>query len=363
MSSILVLGAAYGSLMATKLAMAGHDARLVCSRSTAELINREGTRVRFPFKARPGAVEVRSRDLPGTIDAAAPDDVDPADFDLTVLAMQEWQYGEASVQRLMHRIAAARVPCLAIMNMPPPPFLERLPGIDPDLLRDCYADREPWRGFDPALVTLASPDPQAFRPPDEAKNVLVVGLATNFKAAPFDDANATGLLQRLSADIEDARLAVAGEQLDFPVKLKVHDTLFMPLAKWPMLITGNYRCIRSDGMISIRDAVHADVERSRHLYEWVMDLCCRLGADRADLVPFDKYARAATSLEKPSSAARSLFAGAPHIERVDSLVQQIASQMRFPNVECQDIVDLVDRRLRQNRIALGTAASYAERVA
>jgi hypothetical protein len=44
-------------------------------------------------------------------------------------------------------------------------------------------------------------------------------------------------------------------------------------------------------------------------------------------------------------------------------VQQIASQMRFPNVECQDIVDLVDRRLRQNRIALGTAASYAERVA
>ena len=47
MSSILVLGASYGSLLATKLAMAGHNACLVCTAPTAELIDREGTRVRF----------------------------------------------------------------------------------------------------------------------------------------------------------------------------------------------------------------------------------------------------------------------------------------------------------------------------
>jgi hypothetical protein len=35
-----------------------------------------------------------------------------------------------------------------------------------------------------------------------------------------------------------------GGPLEIPVKLKVHDSLFVPLAKWPMLMTGNYRCIR-----------------------------------------------------------------------------------------------------------------------
>ena len=35
----------------------------------------------------------------------------------------------------------------------------------------------------PKLMTLASPDPQAFRPPEEPMNVLQVALPTNFKVA------------------------------------------------------------------------------------------------------------------------------------------------------------------------------------
>jgi hypothetical protein len=349
MSNILILGASYGSLLATKLAMAGHRVRLVCSRPTAELINREVTVVRFPLKAPGGTLEVRSRELPGVIDAAPPDEIDPASFELAVLAMQEAQYGEDAVRRLMQRIASARVPCLAVMNMPPPPYLRRLPRIRPELLDDCYAAADVWRAFDPALVTLASPDPQAFRPADEGKNVLVVGLPTNFKAAVFEDAKATALLRRLASGIErDANL---------PVKLKVHESVFVPLAKWPMLVTGNYRCIQSDGMIPIRQAVHGDIERSRAVYEWAVELCCRLGAAPADLVPFDKYAQAAASLGKPSSAARALFAGAMDIERVDRLVHSIAVQLQFVNDECRSIVALVDARLQGNRAVLEAEAA------
>ena len=350
MSTILVLGASYGSLLATKLAMAGHRVRLVCSGPTAQLINREGTVVRFPLKSG-GTREVRSVDLPGEIDARTPDEIEPAGFELVVLAMQEAQYAEESVRRLMLRIAAVRVPCLAIMNMPPPPFLRRIPGIDPGLLWDCYAAPDLWRGFDPALVTLASPDPQAFRPADEGKNVLVVGLPTNFKAAVFGDAHATALLRRLALDIE--------RDADVPVKLKVHDSVFVPLAKWPMLVTGNYRCVQPDAMVSIRDAVHGDLDRSRHIYEWAMDLCCRLGAAREDLVPFEKYAHAAASLQKPSSAARALFGGALHIERVDRLVHSVAVQLQHVNEECHRIVRLVDERLRANRMALETEEEAA----
>jgi hypothetical protein len=91
------------------------------------------------------------------------------------------------------------------------------------------------------------------------------------------------------------------------VKLKVHDSVFVPLAKWPMLIAGNYRCIRKTNMISIKDAVHADLGKSRAIYDWVRQLCKRLGAEDADMVPFEKYAKAAEGLTKPPSAARELF--------------------------------------------------------
>jgi hypothetical protein len=343
MSTILILGASYGSLLATKLAMAGHRVRLVCSRPTAQLINREGTIVRFPQKGSADLLEIRSHDLPGVIDAAMPEEIEPAGFELAVLAMQEAQYADDAVRRLMQRIAAVRLPCLAIMNMPPPPYLRRLPRIDADLLDDCYAAAHVWRSFDPALVTLASPDPQAFRPADEGKNVLVVGLPTNFKAAVFDDPQATALLRRLASDIE--------RDGTVPVKLKVHDSVFVPLAKWPMLVTGNYRCIQPDGMQPIRQAVHGDIERSRAIYEWVVDLCCRLGAAREDLVPFEKYANAAASLGKPSSAARALFGGAVNIERVDRLVHEIAGQLQIVNEECRGIVGLIDARLQDNRAA------------
>src|SRR4051812_33870554 len=165
--------------------MAGPRVSLVCTRPTAELIGREGTVVRFPIRGREAPVDVASKDLPGSLTATTPDEADPNAFDLVVLAMQEAQYGAPGVKELMGRVARAGVPSLAIMNMPPLPYLERIPGLTTESLEPCYTDPRVWDGFDPALTTLASPDPQAFRPPDRPKNVLQVGLPTNFKAARF----------------------------------------------------------------------------------------------------------------------------------------------------------------------------------
>jgi hypothetical protein len=280
-----------------------------------------------------------------------PDAADPRDFHLVVLAMQEAQYGAPGVRDLMGRIAKARVPCLAIMNMPPLAYLRRVPGLRTEGLEPCYADPSVWDAFDSELMTLASPDPQAFRPPDQPKNVLQVGLPTNFKAARFGGEEPTALLRRLETDIEQTRFGAGGEPLEIPVKLKVHESLFVPLAKWPMLITGNYRCIRQDVMISIRDAVHADIEKSREIYDSVVQLCIGLGADATDLVPFEKYAQAAEGLVKPSSAARALFGGAEHIERVDCLIRKIAHQQGIQSQTLDEIVALVDERLKANRAA------------
>src|SRR5260370_37019467 len=105
----------------------------------------------------------------------------------------------------MSRVAKAGVPCLAIRNMPPLPYLKRIPALDTRALEPCYTDPKVWDGFDPALPTLASPDPQAFRPADRRKNVLQVGLPTNFKAARFDADGPTAILRALESDIEAAR--------------------------------------------------------------------------------------------------------------------------------------------------------------
>src|SRR5262245_47056566 len=289
MYNVLVLGASYGSLFGTKLLMAGHRVTLVCTRPTADLINREGTVVRMPIKGR-DPVEIVSTRLPGALTAATPDAVDPGGFDLIVLGMQEAQYGSPGVRELMDRVARSRKPCLAIMNMPPLSYLKRIPALSTDTLAACYADPGVWDGFDPAMITLASPDPQAFRPPDQPKNVLQVGLPTNFKAARFEAAEPTALLRELESDIESARFDAGGGPIEIPVKLKVHDSVFVPLAKWPMLMTGNYRCIRRDDMIPIKDAVHANIDKSREIYNWVWKLCAGLGAEDEDMVPFDKYA-------------------------------------------------------------------------
>ncbi len=347
----LIMGASYGSLLATKLLLAGHTVKLVCLPTEAKLINKEGTRVRLPVKGRDGLVEVDSRKLPGALSAATPDAVSPSDYDLIVLAMQEPQYRSPGVRELLAAVAQAKVPCMSLMNMPPLPYLARIPGLDVEGLKQCYTDPTVWDGFDPKLMTLCSPDPQAFRPPDEELNVLQVSLPTNFKVARFDADEHTAILRQMQADIAAVRYNDGSGAVELPVKLKVHDSVFVPLAKWSMLLTGNYRCVQQDEMRAIRDAVHSDLDRSRSVYDWVGEVCRKLGASGEDQVPFVKYANAANGLLKPSSAARALLAGVPNIERADWLVKTIAAQQGMKSEFVDETVALVDAWLERNRQA------------
>jgi hypothetical protein len=271
--------------------------------------------------------------------------------------MQEPQYRSPGVRELIDAVAKAKVPCMSIMNMPPLTYLARIPGVSVNACRACYTDPAVWDGFDPNLMTLCSPDPQAFRPPEEKINVLQVRLPTNFKSARFPSEAHTKILKDLERDVE----AVRYEGMELPVKLKVHESVFVPLAKWAMLMAGNYRCITKDGMIPIKQAVHADLEASRAVYNWVVKLCTSLGANEKDLVPFEKYAAAAQGLANPSSAARALFGGAPNIERVDRLVQTVAAQKGMRNPVIDEVVALVDARLELNRRASQAAVSQGAR--
>ena len=346
---ILILGASYGSLLASKLLFAGHEVKLVCLPAEADLINAEGFRVRMPIRGRAQPVEIDSRKLPGKVSAGGTGDVNPADYDLVGLAMQEPQYRSPGVRELLSAVARSRVPCMSIMNMPPLPYLKRIPGLDASALKAAYTDASVWDEFDPGLLTLCSPDPQAIRPPEEKVNVLQVTLPTNFKVARFDAPKYNEMLRELERDVDAVRFQAPEGPIELPVKLRVSDSIFVPLAKWSMLLAGNYRCITADGMRTAQEAVHTDIEESRSVYNFVYDVCLRLGARDEDLVPFEKYAAAAQSLSRPASAARALQNGAQYIERADKLVQLVARQLGLRHPVIDRIVDLVDTRLHANR--------------
>ena len=127
--------------------------------------------------------------------------------------------------------------------------------------------------------------------------------------------------------------------------------VFVPLAKWSMLLAGNYRCMETQGIRSIRAAVHSDLAASRDIYDWVGSVLRAIGANDADIVPFDTYANAALNLTAPSSIARALANGATEVERLDLLVQTIAASkgMRHPSVNA--ITEYVDVCLSRHREA------------
>ena len=186
----------------------------------------------------------------------------------------------------MIEIAEAKLPCLSIMNMPPLPYLKRIPALANAKLDAAYTNAEVWARFEPGWLSLCSPDPQAFRPPEEPANVLHVGLPTNFKAATFEDEKHNALLRELEADIDAVKL----DGLDVPVKLKVFNSLFV-LAKWSMLLTGNYRCVtpHDPPVESATLFSHSNLKLSQSIYDHVDAIAQRLGANPADQVPFAKY--------------------------------------------------------------------------
>ncbi len=343
---ILILGASYGSLFATKCLMAGHDVTMVCRAPTADLINARGTEVRIKLKGEDTHRAILSTVLPGRLDARTPEDVDPAGYHLVVLAMQEPQYLNHTIRMLLTRIAMAQIPCLSLMNMPPLPYLKRIAAIDAAATEATFAMPSVWDRFDPDVMTLCSPDPQAVRPAGLPANILQVNLATNFKAARLAAPAHNQILTTLANDIDAVRL----DGLDVPVKLRVHNSLYVPFSKWPMLMTGNYRCVTVSAPISIREAVHADIGLSRDIYAAVESIVLKIGGKPEDLVPFDKYAAAAERLTNQSSVARAIVMGVPFVERVDKLVQLIGRQYGIANPAIDYTVSVINAKLDRNRL-------------
>ncbi|GAA0280742.1 hypothetical protein GCM10009127_22440 [Alteraurantiacibacter aestuarii] len=342
--NILVLGASYGLLPGIKLAMAGHVVTFVGRAQEIAQMAAEDLVLHIGDRRSGEMIEMRT----GNAAFTTPEQADPSLADMVILAMQEPQCAAPNVADLIRRIAAAGKPCLSIMNLPPPPFLAQL-GIGGAALEGVYSSADAWSGFDPSCMSNSSPDPQALRMDPSRPGELSVTLASNFKAAPFARDEDQQLLLRLARDMSRVKVMVDGRMKAPPVRLLAHSSAFIPLAKWPMLIAGNCRCVMPGGMRSIADAVLTDRVRTEQIYDAVSQLVIALGAPEAILVPFSAYASAAQHLVRPSSAARALEGGATQIERIDLLVLQLMRQAGLDSSGVEPIVDLIEERLAANR--------------
>ena len=345
-SRILVFGASYGLLPAVKLALAGHQVTMIGREFEKHGFIAKGISVLIPLRHAAGevrlSVKVSSTPQPGQIQVCVPAEICCETFDFVLLAMQEPQYCDPQVASLMHRVALAGLPCLSLMNWPPPPFLTRL-GVPIDATYEgACSCIDVWRKFEPALFSLTSPDPQAIRPDPMHPGLLQVTLASNLKAAPFDDLAAQELLKSFAKDFSSLKPRT-------PVHLLAHSSVFIPLAKWPMLLTGNYRCFSESGVRTISETVTSDLEQSAMIYDAVQVLLTRIGMPRKYHVAFDDYCKAARLLLRPSSVARSIGAGAKQIERTDRMVLNLLRIYGLPEEPIGAIVARIDARLSTNK--------------
>jgi hypothetical protein len=352
-ANILVLGASYGLLPGVKLSLAGHRVTFVSRAGEAIRMRETGLSVRIPLRRNGKIIELRAaveaEAAPAVAAFRTPEEVDPANYDIVVLAMQEPQFAAPELVALLGKIGRSGLPCLSIMNLPPPPFMARLGDYPGELFEGVYGSSQAWQGASDLRLTLASPDPQAVRKDPDRPGELTVTLPSNFKAAPFELAEDQALLERLARDMSQLKVKDRDAEVRPPVMLRAHSSLHVPLAKWPMLLAGNCRCLVSEGGIqSIADAVHGDLEASEAIYRLVCDLALSMGASEADLVPFNSYAKAATGLSSPSSAARALAAGATAIERIDLLVLRLLEHHGFGAEAITPIVAEIERRLAEN---------------
>jgi hypothetical protein len=189
-------------------------------------------------------------------------------------------------------------------------------------------------------------------PAEEKVNVLQVRLPTNFKAARFESDAHTALLRRLAVGHRRCPPRNARRQRSTcQVKLRVYDSAFVPLAKWAMLLAGNYRCVGDDSVRSIKDAVHSPTSTPRvagiRLGRRAVRVARRRGERSRALRKVRELHRSCCRARRPRHAA--LAAGTPNIERTDRLVQTIAAQKGRRNDTVDETVARVDRWLARNR--------------
>lgn len=338
---IHIFGASYGIVVATKLLMAGYNVKCICKREEAESLNDKGFIINIPGYLNT-TLKIFSKDLPGKFIAADPTSLEKEQISLVFLAMQESQYEDQDLSKILFFIAKNKIPCVSIMNMPPSIYLKNLKIKNYNKTKDFYKNFDIWNYFNLDYFTHCSADPQMYRTNLNEGNIFAVRLASNFRIANFVNAKCAKLIHEISSKVKSSRLIFKDKKIRVPINFNIFDSKYIPLGKWPMLITGNYRCLDNLKLKSIKDAVLENIQESQLIYNDVSNLCCLLGANKNDLISFETYLKVINKLDAPSSVARMASSGTKNFERFDKLIQFLANENKIKIHGLEKIVSNFD---------------------
>ena len=204
--NILIMGASYGSLLASKLLFGGHNIKLICLPAEAELINTEGFRVRLPVRGRKTPVELDFTQASGKSHGKWHGRRRPE-------GLRPRRLGDAGAAISLSRGARTAGRCGEVARALHVDHEHAAVGLSAAYSRSRHRRLKAglhrssvWDNFDPACITLCSPDPQAIRLPDEKVNVLPGDAADEFQGRALSTAEKhTAILRQLQDEIEAIR--------------------------------------------------------------------------------------------------------------------------------------------------------------
>lgn len=337
MLNCLIFGASYGSLIAAKLIEANHNVKIFCSEKELELIQKFNLKVTInSISKKQYKFEYKLNDQ---FQVYSSYDFSLNDIDIVFFAMQEHHFNSENLVKILNDISKKKIPIVSILNLLPYTYLSKFKKVKVDNIQNVYKSLKIWDKINTKFFTTTSPDPQIFFPNREYDNSMIVTLPSNFKVAKFEDDKSNQILDKLSHSIRS---------LKHPIQIKIYDTSFVPLAKWPMLICGNYRCVKKKDFLPICDVVNSDLLLSEKIYNQVIFLCKKIGAENDIFVPFNHYQKRSKMLTGPSSVAKALKNGSNTVERTDILISQIADQFKIKIDGLDEIVNNINNWIKHN---------------
>ena len=331
---VLILGGNYGLLFAAYLNLRKIEFDIFVYEDEAFAINQFG-------------FSVSSRDQ-RSFEARSPEswraitnNVDIYSYSLVVFAMPEVAFSSSNVNALLRELLKSNTPILNLMNIPLPNFVVDRLGvkISKAEMGNSYESFSVLSLFTSPSLVNCSPEPQIYK--SGKPNVINLRLGGTFRCSNLHGIVTPSLREKLLAKID--------KNISLGISLIEYEDPWVSVSKWPMLITGNYRCLRQGKLIPIASAVTDDPNKSKDIYNEISSNMAILGAPRNALIPFHMYLKACSNLDAPSSVGRAIYSGSTSVERVDRLLFNIFSSQKLPVHLLSEVVDTVDRALDEVR--------------
>ena len=321
---VLVIGANYGLLLAGMLKERGFDIAVFGKEKEVEILNQEG----FSFNMNDSFWRFAPSNKLKFISSFNEDN-----YDLVILAVQEPTLSNPKIAEIVSFISKNSLPILSIMNIPLLNFLIDIVGIKNIVNSEAiYSSLKCSNLLNSKLIINSNPEPQIFS--KDKFNSLNIRLGGVFRCSCLNILNEDVILD-LTKSIENG----------LPVKIKSYKSPWVSLSKLPMLMTGNYRCLDNFKLKSIYEAVYQDIKLSEIIYNQVIEMMKKLGAERGAIIPFKSYLKASVKLDAPSSVCRSIFSGQQNVERVDKLIQSISKSIGYNSPEIDNIVNNINQSI------------------